>query len=69
MINFDKTFDIYLCNPCQVSVFSDMFSRNAFDLVQNYQVELEIRTDNSIKSVRQAVNEMSIGGNQGMSSP
>ncbi|RNA38370.1 hypothetical protein BpHYR1_035460 [Brachionus plicatilis] len=51
---------------CQVGVFSDLFSRNAFDLVQNYQVELEIRTDNSIKNVRQVVNEMSIGGGQGM---
>ncbi|RNA35191.1 hypothetical protein BpHYR1_012408 [Brachionus plicatilis] len=46
---------------------------HAFDLVQtcfkpqvssqlkNCQIELEIRTDKSIKSVRQTVNEMSIG--------
>ncbi|RNA20505.1 hypothetical protein BpHYR1_043946 [Brachionus plicatilis] len=26
---------------CQVGVFSDLFSRNAFDLVQNCQVELK----------------------------
>ncbi|RMZ97236.1 hypothetical protein BpHYR1_038514 [Brachionus plicatilis] len=46
--------------------FRTYFSVTLFDLVQNCQVELEIRTDKSIKSVRQAVNEMSIGGGQGM---
>ncbi|RNA34461.1 hypothetical protein BpHYR1_021530 [Brachionus plicatilis] len=51
---------------CQVGEFSDLFSSNAFDLVQNCQVELEIRTDKAIKSVRQAVNEMSFSGGQGM---
>ncbi|RNA08684.1 hypothetical protein BpHYR1_004232 [Brachionus plicatilis] len=45
---------------------SDLFSHNAFYLVQNCQVELELKTDKSIKSVRQGANEMSIGGGQGM---
>ncbi|RNA32305.1 hypothetical protein BpHYR1_008625 [Brachionus plicatilis] len=47
------SFDIYRCISnqkkqtfyelaCQVCVFSYLFSRNAFDLVKNCQVELEI---------------------------
>ncbi|RNA16633.1 hypothetical protein BpHYR1_047811, partial [Brachionus plicatilis] len=52
---------------CQVGVFSDLFSRNAFDLVKNCHIELEIISDQSIKSVRQKkVNVMSIGCGQGM---
>ena len=47
-------------------VFSDLFARNAFDLVENCQAEITVRTDKAIKSIRQAVNEMSIGGGQGM---
>ncbi|RNA33322.1 hypothetical protein BpHYR1_042767 [Brachionus plicatilis] len=56
----------YLKRTCQVGVFLDSFSRNAFDLVQNCHIVPEIRTDKSIKRVRQTVNEMSIGGGQGM---
>ncbi|RNA29043.1 KRAB-A domain-containing 2-like [Brachionus plicatilis] len=72
----NKCEKFYICNivskkkiyelACQFDVFLDLFFRNAFDLVQICQIELEIRTDKSIKSVRQTVNEMSIGGGQGM---
>ncbi|RNA05144.1 KRAB-A domain-containing 2-like [Brachionus plicatilis] len=65
IIDVDYKFSLYEL-ACQVGVFSDLFSRNAFDLVQNCQVELEIRTDKLLKSVKQPVNEMSIGGDQGI---
>lgn len=65
VIDIDYDFSLYEL-ACEVGVFSDLFSRNAFDLLQNCQVEVSIRTDKTIKSIRQAVNEMSIGGGQGM---
>ncbi|RNA03959.1 hypothetical protein BpHYR1_038582 [Brachionus plicatilis] len=65
IIDVDYKFSLYEL-ACQVGVFSELFSRNAFDLVQNCQVELEIRTDKLLKSVKQPVNEMSIGGDQGI---
>ncbi|RNA42072.1 KRAB-A domain-containing 2-like [Brachionus plicatilis] len=65
IIDIEYQFSLYEL-ACEVGVFSDLFSRNAFDLVQNCHIEIEIRTDKPIKSVRQAVNELSIGGGQGM---
>ncbi|RNA17067.1 hypothetical protein BpHYR1_036874 [Brachionus plicatilis] len=63
--NFKISFIKFVIFTDATRIFG-LFFRNAFDLVQNCQVEQEIKTDKSIKSVRQTVNEMSIGGGQGM---
>jgi hypothetical protein len=60
IIDIDYQYSLYEL-ACEIGVFMDLFSRNAFDLVQNCQLDIQIRTDKSVKSVRQAVDEMSIG--------
>ncbi|CAF1013044.1 unnamed protein product [Brachionus calyciflorus] len=51
---------------CEVGVFTEMFARNCFDLVKDSNILLNIRTDKTVKGVRAAVTELSIGGGQGM---
>ena len=52
--------------PTEAGVFNTMFSRNCFDLVEA-QVDLNIKINMSVSvSVREAVNILSMGGDQGM---
>ncbi|CAF0900363.1 unnamed protein product [Brachionus calyciflorus] len=65
VIHNDCTHILYEL-ACEVGVFTEMFAGNSFDLVKDANLELNIRSDISVKGIRQAVNELSIGGGQGM---
>ncbi|RNA32086.1 KRAB-A domain-containing 2-like [Brachionus plicatilis] len=61
-IDFDKS--LYEL-ACEAGVLNTLFARNSFDLVKDCSIELNLKLDKAL-SVRQAVNELSIGGGQGM---
>jgi hypothetical protein len=65
VVDFDEKVNLYEL-ASEAGVFTDMFSRNSFDLVKEVNLEISIRTDKMVKGIRQAVNELSIGGGQGM---
>ncbi|RNA00453.1 hypothetical protein BpHYR1_015408 [Brachionus plicatilis] len=43
-----------------------MFARNCFDLLKDSNLTLNVNTSKSVKGIRAAVNELSIGGGQGI---
>jgi hypothetical protein len=61
-IDFDKS--LYEL-ACEAGVLNTLFARNSFDLVKDCSLDIQIKLDKAL-SVRQAVNELSIGGGQGM---
>ena len=63
IIDIDYTKSLYEL-VCAVGVLETMYARNYFDLVKT-DLNMEFKLDQSV-SVRQAVNEISIGGGQGM---
>ncbi|CAF1091314.1 unnamed protein product, partial [Brachionus calyciflorus] len=48
-----------------VTVLNNLFARNSFDLVKDCSIEIQVKLEKQI-SVRQAINELSIGGGQRM---
>jgi hypothetical protein len=65
VVDIDYTHSLYEL-ACEAGVFSDMFARNSFDLVKDANIDINIITETSVKSIRQAVNVLSIGGGQGI---
>ena len=64
VIDIDYSFSLYEL-ACQAGCFTIMFARNAFDKV-DANLNISVRTDKSISSIREAVKELSVGGGQGM---
>ena len=65
VVDIDFTHSLYEL-ACEAGVFNDMFARNSFDLVKEANIVINISTETSVKSIRQAVNVLSNGGGQGM---
>jgi hypothetical protein len=65
VVDIDYTPSLYEL-ACEAGVFSEMFARNSFDLVKDANIDINIITETSVKSIRQAVNVLPIGGGQGM---
>ncbi|RNA35239.1 KRAB-A domain-containing 2-like [Brachionus plicatilis] len=65
IIDIDYTYSLYEL-ACEAGVFADMFTMNSFDKLRDVNLKTRIRTDKVVKNIRQTVNELSIGGGQGM---
>jgi hypothetical protein len=64
IVNIDNDKSLYEL-ACEAGVLNTLFARNSFDLVKDCSLNLPIKLDKAL-SVRQVVNELSIGGGQVM---
>jgi hypothetical protein len=56
IIDIDYQYSLYEL-ACEIGVFMDLFSRNAFDLVQNCQLDIQVQLDEAQNEAHKAEND------------